>query len=149
MDENTSQRPQGIKPRPQLTKAERRELQEKQKAAKAAANVNSSSSSKGPSAAQSDRTRKQPESKAIGKAKIAAISSAKDTASIASADTEHVLKDLRIFSHFVPSGKSISSNSKVEIHPAILKLALQFSEFRIVGGNARCIATVNALKEAR
>lgn len=152
MDDTASQKPPGVKPRPQLTKAERRELQEKQKAAKVAANPNNAPSSIRTSPSNSlkaspstDRPRKSFEGKPIARAKAAAIASARDTASVASAETENVLKDLRIFSHFVPSGKS--TTTKVEIHPAIQRLALQFSEFRIVGGNARCIATVNALKE--
>lgn len=34
----------------------------------------------------------------------------------------------------------------IMIHPAIQRLALQFSEFKITGANARCIATLTALK---
>lgn len=146
MDENASQRPAGVKPRPQLTKAERRELQENQKAAKAAKNTNAPGPIKPSPSSTSDRPRKSFEGKPVARAKSAGLNSIRDTASVASADTENVLKDLRIFSHFVPSGKS-SAASKVEIHPAIQRLALQFSEFRIVGGNARCVATVIALKE--
>lgn len=33
------------------------------------------------------------------------------------------------------------------MHPAIVRLGLQFSEFIIVGANARCIATLEAFKE--
>lgn len=146
MDDNASQRPPGVKPRPQLTKAERRELQEKQKAAKIVANAGPAVA-KSASSPTSDKPRKSLESKLNARTKSVALSSAKDTASVGSVDTENVLRDLRIFSHFVPSGKSVGTASKVEIHPAIVRLALQFSEFKIVGGNARCIATVNALKE--
>ncbi|GAV99442.1 eukaryotic translation initiation factor 2B delta subunit [Lentinula edodes] len=35
---------------------------------------------------------------------------------------------------------------KGDIHPAIVKLGLQFSEFKICGANARCIATLTAFK---
>ncbi|KAJ7904252.1 eukaryotic translation initiation factor 2B delta subunit [Mycena olivaceomarginata] len=35
---------------------------------------------------------------------------------------------------------------KGDIHPCIIRLALQFSEFRICGANARCIATLTAFK---
>lgn len=75
--------------------------------------------------------------------------SSKDSASAISTDAQHILRDLRIFSHFVPPGKFFTSGNKVEIHPAVSYLALQFSEFRIVGGNARCIATLAALKEVQ
>ena len=50
----------------------------------------------------------------------------------------------RIFSHFgLPKPVSIA---KGDIHPAILRLALQFSNFKITGANARCIATLTAFK---
>jgi hypothetical protein len=130
------QRPPGVKTRPQ--QAERREPQERQRAAKASPNN------------VTDKYRKPSEAKHSSKPKSVSHISTKDSASVVSTDADHVLRHLRIFSHFVPSGKSPASNNhKVEIHPAILRLALQFSEFRIVGGNARCIATVEALKEVR
>ena len=129
-----NQRPTGAKTRPQ--QAERREPQERQKQAKA------------PSSNAADKHRRPNEARS--KSKPAALISPKDSASVMSTDAEHGLRHLRIFSHFIPSGKSLTSgNNKVEMHPAILRLALQFSEFRIVGGNARCIATVAALKEVR
>lgn len=50
---------------------------------------------------------------------------------------------LRIFSHF---GLTKAVSGKGDIHPAIVRLALQFSEFKISGANARCIATLTAFK---
>ncbi|GAA5852745.1 hypothetical protein JCM8547_002613 [Rhodosporidiobolus lusitaniae] len=41
------------------------------------------------------------------------------------------------------SSKSSTSN----IHPSIIRLALQYSEFKVVGANARCIAMVEAFKD--
>ncbi|KAF8335020.1 uncharacterized protein EI90DRAFT_2914004 [Cantharellus anzutake] len=59
-----------------------------------------------------------------------------------------VLRDLRIFSHFGTSARITGHSvpSKADIHPAVSRLALQFSSFRVVGANARCIATLSALK---
>ncbi|TRM68435.1 hypothetical protein BD626DRAFT_395712 [Schizophyllum amplum] len=54
-------------------------------------------------------------------------------------------RGLRIFSHFgLP--KSPGHQIKGDIHPAIIRLGLLFSEFKISGANARCIATLTAFK---
>ncbi|KDR79202.1 hypothetical protein GALMADRAFT_243105 [Galerina marginata CBS 339.88] len=53
---------------------------------------------------------------------------------------------LRIFSHFgqpKPVGHSVKGN----IHPAIIRLGLLFSEFKICGANPRCIAMLTAFKQ--
>ena len=56
-------------------------------------------------------------------------------------------RGLLIFSHFgLP--KPVSA-AKGDIHPAIARLALQFSTFKITGANARCIATLTAFKTVR
>ena len=56
-------------------------------------------------------------------------------------------RSLRIFSHFgLPKPVSVV---KGDIHPTILRLALQFSNFKITGANARCIATLSAFKTVR
>ncbi|KLO15756.1 IF-2B-domain-containing protein [Schizopora paradoxa] len=131
-----------------MTRAERRELQEKQRAAKkekeAAAPAGDGAGGK-------------------GKAKAGA-SSAKATTSQNAQPSGTPSKDAgrdapgsqdpdgprgqRIFSHFgsqkpPSSGKTPSSDP---IHPAVIRLGLQFSEFKIVGANARCIATLTALR---
>lgn len=46
---------------------------------------------------------------------------------------------------------SLSHSAKLStanIHPSILRLALQYSEFKVVGANARCIAMLEAFKDA-
>ncbi|GAA6058649.1 hypothetical protein JCM10212_004060 [Sporobolomyces blumeae] len=40
-----------------------------------------------------------------------------------------------------------SKSSTANIHPSILRLALQYSEFKVVGANARCIAMLEAFKD--
>ncbi|KAK7695599.1 hypothetical protein QCA50_000235 [Cerrena zonata] len=139
-----------------MTKAERRELQEKQRAAKAAAKAGgplngappkqgskppalapaSSSAPKRPSKANEPftptaATSKMPPS---GRARGLSVSVAPPANA----------RGLRIFSHFgLPKPVSVV---KGDIHPAILRLALQFSEFKITGANARCIATLLVFK---
>lgn len=126
--------PPNIQPRPKLSKSERRDLQEKQKAAKAAASSSTNAKDKP----------KEPRAAARG----AQPPPPKDSASVESAETGHVLRDLRIFSHFGFPSRIVSSagSAKADIHPSILRLALQFAEFRIVGANARCISTLTAFK---
>jgi translation initiation factor eIF-2B subunit delta len=59
---------------------------------------------------------------------------------------------LQLFLHLdLPSHSSqlshSSKSSTSNIHPSIIRLALQYSEFKIVGANARCIAMLEALKD--
>lgn len=59
---------------------------------------------------------------------------------------------LQLFLHLdLPSSSSSlshsSKSSTMYIHPSIIKLALQYSEFKIVGANARCIAMLEAFKD--
>ncbi|KAF9055050.1 IF-2B-domain-containing protein [Hymenopellis radicata] len=56
-------------------------------------------------------------------------------------------RGLRIFSHFgVPKQLGSGVKGVSDIHPAIIRLGLLFSEFKICGANARCIATLSAFK---
>jgi translation initiation factor eIF-2B subunit delta len=55
-------------------------------------------------------------------------------------------RGLRIFSHFALQ-KPTAHVAKGDVHPAIVRLGLMFSEFKISGANARCIATLSAFKQ--
>lgn len=139
---------QASKSQKQMTKAERREQQERQRAAKAAnkasgpqpggSNQNSAQAKKGaPPAASTSASVKKGGKGPDGKPM-------KETKEMTSDDSA---RGLRIFSHFglpKPPGPS-----KGDIHPAIIRLGLQFSEFKIAGANARCIATLTAFKTVR
>jgi translation initiation factor eIF-2B subunit delta len=132
------------------TKAERRELQEKQRAAKAAKQAATPSSS-----GQKPATTLTPK-KAITKTPEVASKPTpakppkekKDTATLGIMDDREQQKSrgLRIFSHFGEPKHVSSSAVKGNIHPAIIRLGLLFSEFAIAGANARCIATLTAFK---
>lgn len=57
---------------------------------------------------------------------------------------------LSMFLHLDPPKSAKSLNAKIhkeQIHPSILRLALQYADFRIVGANARCIAMLEAFKD--
>ncbi|KAF9008769.1 hypothetical protein BDQ17DRAFT_1236646 [Cyathus striatus] len=61
-------------------------------------------------------------------------------------DSKNIPRGLKIFSHFgLP--KPVGHTVKGDIHPAIIRLGLLFSEFRICGANARAIATLTAFKK--
>ena len=130
-----------------MTKAERRELQEKQRAAKLVSKQQPQSGG-APTKAKSPQIapKKQPGGESnVTKQHTLPL---KDTGAISVADDagiKSVSHGLRIFSHFgLP--KPIGHTLKGDIHPAIIRLGLLFSEFRICGANARCIATLTAFK---
>jgi len=137
----TSSKPQG-QPSKTTTKAERRELQEKQRAEKAALKAQQQQSGGGQSkqSKSSGQSQKKPQAGETSKAVSSTITDAinDDTGG------KTVSRCLRIFTHFgLP--KPVS-HVKGDIHPAILRLGLLFSEFKICGANARCIATLTAFK---
>lgn len=166
-----------------MTKAERRELQERQRAAKAASKEQQPSGGSapsrsqarpGPASAPTPRRGPPPAINAPPRTPIAAngpqrgtpqraggsagrrssnahdyqrARTSGDAASVVGGDDDPANRSrgLRIFLHFglpKPKGHAI----KGDIHPAIIRLGLQFSEFKICGANARCIATLTAFK---
>lgn len=154
-----------------MSKAERRELQEKQRAAKAAlkdqpggskpqgAKPGSSAQGKVPKE-QSGTTPGRTPQTATGSGpsrsnvpptphrtgfltETSRRSAAKDAN--AADEVSNKSHGLRIFTHF-GQPKPVSA-VKGEIHPAIIKLGLLFSDFKICGANARCIATLTAFKQ--
>lgn len=58
--------------------------------------------------------------------------------------------EVNLFKHLYINRKNISqliSRSNVKIHPAILRLGVQYAEKVIVGSNARCVALLAAVKQ--
>jgi len=149
-----------------MTKAERRELQEKQRAAKAASKGQPPQGK--PASAPQGKNQQQPQGgkplqQGGGSAKAkppptpmkktflaeaaAAKASSKDPNAAGAEDlSSKQSHGLRIFSHF-GQPKASSHVLKGDIHPAIIRLGLLFSEFKICGANARCIATLTAFKQ--
>lgn len=137
-----------------MTKAERRELQEKQKAAKAAsATTKDGQAAKMPKPKPAGKPIATPNSiqgapnRTTGAASTSTLArgpkgGAGDVAVVQENNTQ--TRGLRIFSHFgqpKPSGKI-----QGDIHPSIETLSLLFSSFKVTGANARCIATLGAFK---
>jgi translation initiation factor eIF-2B subunit delta len=159
----TGAKPPGQPSQKTMTKAERRELQEKQRAAKSAL--------KAQPLQQQGKTQAKPHQQAVGGApghpkpkapptplkKIfgAEVTGAKQSASKdpvigaigEDASAKQASHGLRIFSHF-GQPKPVGHAVKGDIHPAIIRLGLLFSEFKICGANARCIAMLLAFKQA-
>ncbi|KAH7916765.1 hypothetical protein BJ138DRAFT_1175609 [Hygrophoropsis aurantiaca] len=130
-----------------MTKAERREQQERQRAAKTAAKAAGPSAKLAPAAGASNP---KPAPAPIPATNTPAKRSER-RGTVSGREAPNVFGDdsgkargLRIFSHFgLPKPPS---QAKGDIHPAIIRLGLQFSEFKISGANARCIATLTAFK---
>jgi translation initiation factor eIF-2B subunit delta len=148
----------------QLTKAERRELQERQRAAKAAQTGGSvvkqqQQQPTAPASSHPKKSGKGSERPVQGKGSLAAgpsgppTKSTKDSkpAAAAAAAAEEAAgrsRGLRIFSHFALQ-KSVGHVTKGDVHPAIVRLGLMFAEFKICGANARSIATLSVFKRVR
>ena len=144
-----------------MSKAEqsrqRRAIQEQQRAAKAAGKAAGKATGNSPPAPNSNQNRPRSGSKAApnttskkekGGQHFGKLAKDKDIASVAGDDLASSSRGLRIFSHFgLP--KTVSHIAKGNVHPAIVRLGLQFSDFKISGANARCIATLTAFKAVR
>lgn len=143
-----------------MSKAERRELQEKQRAAKLLQKQNPAAAPAAGGSAAPPATPKPKPPPTPSQRRFPGDSSAgatpsrssvqKETAASAAVGiddgTGGMSRGLRIFSHFgLP--KPVGHSVKGDIHPAIIRLGLLFSEFRICGSNARCIATLIAFKK--
>ena len=138
----------------EMTKAERRELQERQRASKAA---NTASGTKGqPKGAGKDSTASPAGKKPAGSADSSKTAHAQGSSHSVhahmSAQSQQAqlqqsqTRGLRIFSHFGLTKPPSNIKGDAQIHPAVVRLGLQFAAFKIVGANARCIATLTALK---
>ena len=148
----------------QMSKAERRELQERQRAAKAAAKAAAPGATPGPAkpnaAGASGAGKGTPQPTAVAPKKPGKAGDVKPGKAVDGKPVKGEQKDapythahsqieensrcLRIFSHFgLPKSPSVP---KGDVHPAIIRLGLQFSDFKITGANARCIAMLNAFK---
>jgi translation initiation factor eIF-2B subunit delta len=165
--------PPGGKPsQKSMTKAERRELQEKQRAAKAALKQQQppqqqgqTSQAKSPQTPQATKKEtqqsKQPQQIGGGVVKTKPPATprrksflaespwkgaSKDASAVATEDFTIIQSHgLRIFSHFGQPKPVVQV--KGDIHPTIIRLGLLFSEFKIAGANARCIETLTAFQQ--
>jgi translation initiation factor eIF-2B subunit delta len=127
----------------QMTKAERRELQEKQRAAKLAQKQQQTAVTPSPA----KPTKATPSGHKRTTSGYDAATTGKQTVQQAEDPASSKSRGIRIFSHFgLGLPKTLGQGVKGDVHPAIVRLALLFSEFKICGANARCIATLTAFK---
>ena len=150
---NPATKPQTRPAQKNMTKSERREIQEKQRAAKLASKPQQQQGKQVQQAQQSGPATGQPKTKppltpqkkTFGSTQHASTSRDVGSGVGEEAAGKSLSHGLRIFSHF-GQPKPVS-HTKGDIHPAIIRLGLLFSEFKICGANARCIATLTAFKK--
>jgi translation initiation factor eIF-2B subunit delta len=146
----------------QMTKAERREIQERQRAAKATkaattgpqtgGTTTKSPRSAAPTPPNQKKSGRGSESPVQARGFLAAGPSApsgkstkESKAAAAAEEAAGRSRGLRIFSHFAFQ-KPVVHLTKGDVHPAIVRLGLMFAGFKICGANARCIATLSVFK---
>ncbi|KAF9365757.1 hypothetical protein BGX34_008490 [Mortierella sp. NVP85] len=135
-----------------MTKAERRELQEKQKAEKAA-RVSAGLPASAKKAAQT-----QPNSGFTpnpSKSLATSFPGAEAEKAIAVAEStgqgkkrERLTKEIGLFAHLDPPKFANTASAPKDLHPAVVNVGLQMAQFKICGANARCVATLNAFRKA-
>lgn len=135
--------------------------QEQQRAAKAQGKVNKDSSHQLKKGGATARDNKESKQLPIPSAAVPASSAAsiakslpKPTGESSKATLETLesvaASPLNLFLHLDPPRSAKSLNAKIskdQIHQSILRLALQYADFKIVGANARCVAMLEAFKE--
>ncbi len=152
MEAKGNAKPANLPVKAVLSKAERRAQQIAQRAAKGQSPGGGSSTLPRPTISPIASTSQSKSTKAETKpshAKASLVSSLPLNVTSPNADP---ITFSKFFKHLDPS-LTLPSTPKIDrkliesVHPAILKLGLKFSEFKIVGANARCIAMLEAFKE--
>lgn len=117
-----------------MTKAERRAIQEAQRAAKA-----KSLEEKKPIAKKPVEYKKPQPAQPSATIQKQSIPSSQSTKSSA-------VHKVKLFKHLYSDKCDFNINVNQSLHPAVVKLGLQFANDAIVGSNARCYAFLNAMK---
>ncbi|KAF9959542.1 hypothetical protein BGZ70_008811 [Mortierella alpina] len=137
-----------------MTKAERRELQEKQKAEKAA-RVQAGLPASGKKAAQVLAQPNSGFSPNPSKSLATSFPGAEAEKAIAAAEStgqtkrrERLTKEIGLFAHLDPPKFANTATAPKDLHPAVVSAGLQMAQFKICGANARCVATLNAFRKA-
>ncbi|XP_017471739.1 PREDICTED: translation initiation factor eIF-2B subunit delta isoform X2 [Rhagoletis zephyria] len=135
------------KKKPTLSKAERRALQEAQRAAKAQKNV-TAQKKPGTSNNAKDIPKASPSNTPVKAASTipASTSPTKNSSPLTKSLRLNDCK-VRLFNHLEKARQDVSLFlNNPHIHPSIARLGEQYAKRTIVGSNARCIAFLNALK---
>jgi len=141
---------QDFKPKPKLSKAERRAKQEAQRAAKAAikdaggdtskAGMKAAKAAAGPRKAQADDAKRTKErSKQLRKQHVP--------------ENDEASNKVELFSHLDQYERSVPVTAHLSfspgahgLHPAVIRLGLKYSDRQITGSTARCIAMLRTFK---
>ncbi|KRK00454.1 translation initiation factor eIF-2B subunit delta isoform X2 [Drosophila yakuba] len=126
--------------KPALSKAERRAIQEAQRAAKAQGQTKKAQpAGKAPPTA----VPKEPKRESVSPTKAAASSSpSKCPASTPNGDCR-----VKLFNHLVCAKEDSQFINDPLVHPSIARLGVQYARRTVVGSNARCIAFLHALRQ--
>lgn len=145
-----------LKKKPALTKAERRAIQEAQRAAKALAQTTAPSKGKAAVVKSTQEATAVKKSSVNTSLKIPVKSSSppSETRSAKRATSSSPVKAVRfndgnvkLFSHLEkPNTNANLFVNNTHIHPSIARLGEQYAKRTIVGSNARCMAFLNAIK---
>ncbi|PLW54727.1 hypothetical protein PCANC_03649 [Puccinia coronata f. sp. avenae] len=129
----------------EMTKAERRAIQEKQRADKAALKGSPAPSTSNKPGSKSSTSGKAPNNPPQASRQTRSNSAAKKSDPII--DFPH---SLQLFLHLEPpvtaNTLNASQKSNPVLHHSILRVAQLFAQFKIVGSNARCMAMLEAFK---
>ncbi|KAH8369916.1 hypothetical protein KR093_001446, partial [Drosophila rubida] len=138
------------KKKPALTKAERRAIQEAQRAAKAqgqAKKTEAASSTTAKGAASSVKKAPSVTTTPTKETKRDSESPAKSPSKLSPLKAERECK-VKLFNHLVCANKDASLFiNDARVHPSIARLGVQYTERTVVGSNARCIAFLHALRQ--
>jgi translation initiation factor eIF-2B subunit delta len=119
------------KAKPALSKAERRAIQEAQRAAKAKA--------------LEEKKSVKPVAKKTLEASIKKPQTSPKKA-IVTKPSASALHKVKLFKHLYSDKCDLNIKINQNLHPAIVKLGLQYANDTVVGSNARCYAFLNAMK---
>lgn len=117
-----------------LSKAERRAIQEAQRAAKAKAAEEKKISQTTPTTTVTKKKKESPATEST-----ATVKSSPATKAVS-------LHKVKLFKHLYSNKCEFNINIDNKLHPSIVKLGLQYARDSIVGSNARCYAFLNAMK---
>ncbi|XP_033156606.1 translation initiation factor eIF-2B subunit delta isoform X2 [Drosophila mauritiana] len=126
--------------KPALSKAERRAIQEAQRAAKAQVQTKKAQSA---AKAPPSSAPKEPKLKSVSPTKAATISSPGKCP----ASTPNVDCRVKLFNHLVCAKEDSQFINDPLVHPSIARLGVQYAKRTVVGSNARCIAFLHALRQ--
>ncbi|CAM9989821.1 unnamed protein product [Ectocarpus sp. 12 AP-2014] len=130
-----------IKPKPKLTKAERREIQERQRAAKASARTGEQAAG---AAGLSGGKHGQASSLSPSLPRSGHASAGQKQAG---GQQGALANNVHMFSHLEQNRGVLPLTSKGDIHPAILALGRKYSSGEVTGATARAVAMLMAFKQ--